>query len=186
MSWRRRARRNVARVRRYPRRGVLPKVAPANPAETSVAKVPNTPDGQFALWPGQDPNVHRLGFYEFEIEATSLDQALWAAELPTRQSPFLIIELSTSELKVVSETKDVSFVISSTNWALSPTADIYSLGMMAVQVDYFENARQLLGNRREAFQRFCLQCIHPSPAARPKTFRDVASQFLSIAKKGNK
>jgi hypothetical protein len=113
MSLRRRARRNVARVRRYPRRGVLPKVAPANPAETSVANVPNTPDGQFALWPGQDPNVHRLGFYEFEIEATSLDQALWAAELPTRQSPFLIIELSTSELKVVSETKDVSFVISS-------------------------------------------------------------------------
>lgn len=113
MSWRRRARRNVARVRRYPRRGVLPKVAPAISAETSVAKLPNTPDGQFALWPGQDPNVHRLGIYEFEIEATSLDQALWAAELPTRQSPFLIIELSTSELKIISETKDVSFVISS-------------------------------------------------------------------------
>lgn len=93
------------------------------------------------------------------------------------------------------------------NWALSPTADIYSLGMMAVQVctgnlpflfgkidpveeiatgSYFENARQLLGNRSGAFQRFCLQCIHPSPAARPNTFRDVASQFLSIAKKGNK
>jgi serine/threonine protein kinase len=93
------------------------------------------------------------------------------------------------------------------NWALSPTADIYSLGMMAVQVStgslpfrfgkvdpveeiatgsYFENARQLLGNRSGAFQRICLQCIHPSPAARPKTFRDVASQFLSIAKKGNK
>lgn len=56
------------------------------------------------------------------------------------------------------------------NWALSPTADIYSLGMMAVQVStgslpfhfgkvdpveeiatgsYFENARQLLGNRSE-------------------------------------
>ncbi|MGC2224641.1 MAG: hypothetical protein WA624_20940 [Methylocella sp.] len=88
-------------------------MAPAISAETSVAKVPNTSDGQFALWPGQDPNVHRLGIYEFEIEATSLDQALWAAELPTRQSPFLTLELSTSELKIISETKDASFVISS-------------------------------------------------------------------------
>jgi len=92
---------------------VLPKVAPAISAETSIAKVPNTPDGQFALWPGQDPNVHRLGFYEFEIEATPLDKALWAAELLTRQSPFLTIELCNSELKIISETKDASFVISS-------------------------------------------------------------------------
>jgi hypothetical protein len=99
MPWRRRARRNVARCQRYRRRGALAKAAPAIPAETSVAKVPNTPDGQFALWPGQDPNDHRLGLYEFEIEATPLDQALWAAELPTRQTPFLTIELSTVNQK---------------------------------------------------------------------------------------
>jgi hypothetical protein len=115
MRWRRRAQRNVARVRRYRRRGALAKAAPTIPAERSVAKVPNAPDGQipFALWPGQDPNEHRLGIYEFEIEATPLDQALWAAEFPSRQSPFLTIELSTSELKIISETKDASFVISS-------------------------------------------------------------------------
>ena len=94
-------------------------MVPAISAETSVAKVPNTPDGEFALWPGQDPNVHRLGIYEFEIEAIPLDKALWDAELLTRQSPFLTIELSTSELKIISETKDASFVISSSAPLLS-------------------------------------------------------------------
>ena len=51
------------------------------PAETNVAKFPNPLDGQvsFALWPGQNPNLHRLGIYQFEIEATPLDQAMWAA-----------------------------------------------------------------------------------------------------------
>ena len=116
MRWRRRAQRNVARGRRY-RRDVRATAASAIPAETNVAKVPNTPDGQvpFALWPGQDPNLHRLGIYEFEIEATPLDQALRAAVLPRRQSPFLTIELSTSELKIISETKDASFIISSSS-----------------------------------------------------------------------
>lgn len=87
------------------------------------------------------------------------------------------------------------------DWALSPTADIYSLGMMAVQLNtgilpfrfgqvdpmeeiatgsFFENARQMLENRSDDFRCFCLQCIHPNPAARPRTFRDVAAQLDSI------
>jgi hypothetical protein len=114
MRWRRRARRNVARGRRYPR-DVRATAASAFPSETSVAKVPNAPDGQIplALWPGQDPNLHKLGIYKFEIEATQLNQALRAAVFPRRRSPYLIIEASSSALKIISVTKDRSFVISS-------------------------------------------------------------------------
>lgn len=93
------------------------------------------------------------------------------------------------------------------DWELSPTADIYSLGMMAVQLNtgilpfrfgqvspaeeiatgsFFENTSQMLENRSDDFRRFCLQCIHPNPTARPSTFRDVASQLDSIVKRGNK
>ena len=93
------------------------------------------------------------------------------------------------------------------NWALSPTADIYSLGMMAVQLNtgllpfrfgqvdpveeiatgsFFENARQMLENRSDDFRRFCLHCIHPDPAARPRSFREAATQVNAIAKEGNK
>lgn len=93
------------------------------------------------------------------------------------------------------------------NWALSPTADIYSLGMMAIQLNtgilpfrfgqidpaeeiskglFFDNARQMLENRSEAFRRFCLQCIHPNPAVRTSTFRDVTTQLDAIGKRGNK
>lgn len=93
------------------------------------------------------------------------------------------------------------------DWALSPTADIYSLGMMAVQLNtgilpfrfgqidpveeiatgsFFENASQMLENRSDDFRRFCLQCIHPNPSARPRTFRDAATQLSSIVKRDNK
>ncbi len=87
------------------------------------------------------------------------------------------------------------------NWSLSPTADIYSLGMMAVQLNtgilpfrfgqidpaeeiatgsFFENACHMLENRSEGFRRFCLQCIHPIPSARPSTFSDVVTQLNLI------
>lgn len=93
------------------------------------------------------------------------------------------------------------------NWGLSPTADIYSLGMMAVQLNtgilpfrfgqvdpaeeiatgsFFENARQMLENRSEDFRHFCLQCIQPNPSARPSTFRDVANQLNAIIRKRKK
>lgn len=93
------------------------------------------------------------------------------------------------------------------NWSLSPTADIFSLGMMAVllntgmlpfrfgQVDpveeiatgsFFKNACHILENRREDFRRFCLQCINPNPSARPSSFPDVASQLNLILKRGNR
>jgi hypothetical protein len=118
---RRQARRILARGRRY-RRDVRATAASSISAEPNIAKVPNAPDGQnpLALWPGQDPNLHQLGIYEFEIEATPLYQALSAVVLPRRQPPFLIIELSMSELRAISQTKDRSFAISAPCRCFSP------------------------------------------------------------------
>ena len=92
-------------------------------------------------------------------------------------------------------------------WTLSPTADIYSIGMIAAQLNsgvlpfrfgqvdpaeeiltgsFFENAKLLLVGRSDAFRRLCLQCIQPNPAERPHTFRDLASQLQSIIRKPGK
>lgn len=45
---------------------------------------------------------------------------------------------------------------------------------------FFENACHMLENRSEGFRRFCLQCIHPIPSARPSTFSDVVTQLNLI------
>lgn len=81
-------------------------------------------------------------------------------------------------------------------WVLSPTADIYSLGMMAIQLNtgmlpfrfgqinpideivscaFFENASQMLGNRSASFRNLCLSCIHPNPRERLGTFSEMAN-----------
>lgn len=91
------------------------------------------------------------------------------------------------------------------SWCLSPTADIYSLGMMAIQLNtgvlpfrfgqtdpveeiatgsFFVNACQMLENRSEDFRHFCLQCIQPNPSARLSTFREVTNQLKLIIRKG--
>jgi hypothetical protein len=54
------------------------------------------------LWPDRDPNLHRLGIYGFEIEATKLKKVLCDAALPKREAPFVIIEVSSSALKIIS------------------------------------------------------------------------------------
>jgi hypothetical protein len=59
-----------------------------------------------------EPNLHRPVIYEFAIEADKLKQALRDAVLPRRAAPFVSIEVSTSALKIISQTKDGSFVIS--------------------------------------------------------------------------
>lgn len=90
------------------------------------------------------------------------------------------------------------------SWKLSPTADIYSLGMMAIQMatgilpfrfngtspleeiftaSYFTNAHQILGDLSANFGNFCLQCIHPDPSARPATFQAVKN-LLPIRDRG--
>lgn len=91
------------------------------------------------------------------------------------------------------------------DWELTPTADIYSLGMMALQLNtgilpfrfgqvepmeeiatglYFNNAAQMLENRSASFKNFCLECIHPNPSKRPSTFQNVITQLNSIARRG--
>lgn len=90
------------------------------------------------------------------------------------------------------------------DWELSPSADIYSLGMMAVQLNtgilpfrfgqvnpadeiatgsFFENAGQMLENRSDGFKRFCLQCIHPNPSVRLGNFRDAVNQINALKKR---
>ena len=89
--------------------------------EPAIPAVPSTPDGQIplGLWPEQDPNLHQVGIYKFEIEANKLNQVLRAAVLPRRGTPFLTIEVSTSALKCIAQTKDASFVISTSTPLLS-------------------------------------------------------------------
>jgi eukaryotic-like serine/threonine-protein kinase len=90
------------------------------------------------------------------------------------------------------------------NWILSPTVDIYSLGLIAVllntgflpfqfgQIDpveeiatglYFENACVLLSHRTEGFRRFCLECITPNPNSRLSNYRNMAKRLKSILRK---
>jgi hypothetical protein len=82
--------------------------------EPAIPAGQSTPDGQIplGLWPDQDPNLHQVAIYKFEIEATQLNQVLRAAVLPRRVAPFLTIEVSSSSLKIISRTKDASFDIS--------------------------------------------------------------------------
>jgi len=87
---------------------------PAIFAEQSEAKVPDASDGQtpLSLSPDRDANLHRDGIYQFEIEAIQLNKVLKAIVLPTWRAPFLVIEVSSSALKIISQTKDASFDIS--------------------------------------------------------------------------
>jgi hypothetical protein len=47
---------------------------PAISLERSKATVPNAPTGQtsLSLWPDRDPNLYRVGIYEFKIGANKL------------------------------------------------------------------------------------------------------------------
>lgn len=87
------------------------------------------------------------------------------------------------------------------DWQLSPAADIYSLGLIAFQLNtgilpfqfgkinpvneivsgsFFENARIMLSDRNERFRCFCLGCIDPRPKCRPSKYRDIIEQLASI------
>src|ERR1700730_382823 len=114
--------------------------APPTPVEQSIS-VPNTPNGQKALplWPDRDPNLHRVGIYEFEIEATKLKKVVCDAALPRREAPFVIIEVSGSALKMISQTKDASFVIS----PFVPLSQGVTIGSAPIR---FEVERELMMN----------------------------------------
>ena len=115
--------------------------APAISAEQSVAGVPNAPNSQTSieLWPDRDPNLHRGGIYEFEIEATKLKKVLKAAVLPKSGAPFLTIEVSSSALKIISRTKDASFVI-------SPSVPLLQCAEIGSAPIRFEVDRELMMN----------------------------------------
>jgi serine/threonine protein kinase len=79
-------------------------------------------------------------------------------------------------------------------WTMTPSADIYSIGMMAVQLStgslpfrlqavdplqeiatlkYYENVAYLLAEKGKRFREFCLACLHPFATKRPQTFREA-------------
>lgn len=90
------------------------------------------------------------------------------------------------------------------NWPLSPTVDIYSLGLVAIHLysgtlpfrpesadpieeiitgSLFNNAQTVLANCSERFRLFCLRCIHPNPKRRPDNYRKIATELKRLAKR---
>jgi serine/threonine protein kinase len=86
-------------------------------------------------------------------------------------------------------------------WRLEPSADVYSLGMLAVvlatgmmpfrggDVDpfeevatgaYFENSAQLLSVHHRRFTEFCLHCLHPLPGQRPQEYRHIKRMLRKL------
>lgn len=80
-----------------------------------------------------------MGIYEFEIEASKLKKVLYDAELPRREAPSLIIEISSTALKIISKTKDASFVISPS----VPLSEGVTVGSAPIR---FEVERELMMN----------------------------------------
>jgi eukaryotic-like serine/threonine-protein kinase len=87
------------------------------------------------------------------------------------------------------------------NWRLSLTADVYSLGLMALQmrtgilpfrfgeVDpiaeiatgaYFENAKRILDKHDQAFRQFCLRCIAPNHTGRFQSYLELINYINSV------
>jgi len=87
------------------------------------------------------------------------------------------------------------------NWTLSPTVDIYSLGLLGIHLstgilpfrfglvdplheivngELQENAAQILVNTSDRFRRFCIGCIDPDSEVRPKNYRATIRQLRKI------
>lgn len=90
-------------------------------------------------------------------------------------------------------------------WAMNPRVDIYSLGMIAIELNtgtlpfnagnfdpineifnynYYLNAIQLLKNSSKLFQEFCLRCINPNPDKRFNCYDEVLMIIKKLIKKG--
>ena len=90
-------------------------------------------------------------------------------------------------------------------WSLSPAIDIYSLGILAIQLStgklpfnqdkmdlqleirsqkYFENAIQILSGHSDVFRHFCLDCINPISNKRLSSYKEVFSRLNLIKRKG--
>ena len=89
------------------------------------------------------------------------------------------------------------------NWALNPSVDIYSLGLIAIQLatgvlpfrfdqadpmeeivngDVQRNAFRLLATFGEQFRRLCLLCIEHDPSRRPSNYQDVLALIQNASR----
>lgn len=91
------------------------------------------------------------------------------------------------------------------SWSLSPSADIFSLGLLAVQLNtgilpfrfgrinpideildgsYYDNAELILSDSADMFKALCLECIDPNPSNRPLKYQDIIARLKSITRRG--
>ena len=88
-------------------------------------------------------------------------------------------------------------------WALSPAADVFACGMIALELStgvlpfrfngmnpvqeivdgtYLRNAHRLLEDRSKRFREFCLRCLHPDPNLRPHDYDSITREIRSISR----
>lgn len=87
------------------------------------------------------------------------------------------------------------------NWSLDPSADVYSLGMLAIQLlcgtlpfrfgevdplseiqagSYLKKADTMLGGSTDKLRQMIMRCIHPIPKNRTSTFENLLSDLKRL------
>src|ERR1700730_12610008 len=88
-----------------------------NPADLELAdKAALELHGQLALplWNSYYPNVFRLGKFRFTVDMGRLASAVYAITIPDRASDHILIEITSSQLRCVGNTRDRNFSCSAT------------------------------------------------------------------------
>jgi hypothetical protein len=63
----------------------------------------------FPLWNSYDPNLFRLGKFLFTVDMEKLASAVYAITIPDRASDHILIEITSSQLRCVGNTRDMNF-----------------------------------------------------------------------------
>ena len=63
----------------------------------------------FPLWNSYDPNLFRLGKFHFTVDMEKLASAVYAITIPDRASDHILIEITSSQLRCVGNTRDMNF-----------------------------------------------------------------------------
>jgi hypothetical protein len=63
----------------------------------------------FPLWNSYDPNLFRLGKFRFTVDMGRLASAVYAMTIPDRASDHILIEITSSQLRCVGNTRDMNF-----------------------------------------------------------------------------
>jgi hypothetical protein len=63
----------------------------------------------FPLWSTYDPNLFRLGKFRFTVDMKKLASAVYAITIPNRASDHILIEITSSQLRCVGNTRDTNF-----------------------------------------------------------------------------